>query len=124
MRRVALALGTVWLVACSGSTPISADRVQLDEFSIDTSGPSWKAGEIELEVVNVGERTHTLIVTTEAGEVVASTGLIDGGNTDRLNVDLGPGEYQLTCRIVIEGSDGQIFDHFEQGMRETISVIG
>lgn len=124
MRRAALTLGMAWLVACGGNTPISADQVQLDEFSIDTSGPSWKAGEIELDVVNVGERTHTLIVTTKAGEVVASTGLIDAGNTDRLSVDLEPGEYQLTCRIVIEGSDGQIFDHFEQGMRETISVTG
>lgn len=124
MRRITLAVGLAWLVACGGDTPISADRVELDEFTVETSGTAWRAGQIDLEVVNVGERTHTLVVTTEDGEVVTSTGLIDSGATDRLNVDLAPGSYQLTCRIVVEGQDGQIFDHFEQGMRETVTVTG
>ena len=124
MRRIALGFVVALIVACSGTAPISADRVALDEFTIETSGESWKAGEIDLDVLNVGERTHTLIVTTVEGEVVASTGLIDPGTSHQMDVDLAPGKYQLTCRIVVEGGDGQIFDHFEQGMRETVTVTG
>ena len=124
MRRIALVVTLTLIVACGDTPPISADRVELDEFTIETSGTAWRTGQVDLEVVNVGERTHTLIVTTEGGDVVASTGLIDAGHTDRLDVDLEPGSYQLTCRIVVEGSDGQIFDHFEQGMRETVTVTG
>lgn len=124
MRRMALGFVVAVLVACGGSAPISADRVALDEFTIESSGEPWKAGEIDLDVLNVGARTHTLIVTTVEGEVVASTGLIDPGTSHELDVDLGPGKYQLTCRIVVEGGDGQIFDHFEQGMRETVTVTG
>lgn len=112
------------LVACAiaSAEPVTADHVALDEFTIDTGGESWQAGSIRLSVDNVGERDHTLIISREDGEVVAATDIVEPGDVLEFEVALDSGTYQLTCRIVVEGGNGEIFDHFEQGMHATIEV--
>lgn len=127
MRRVSATAGVLFgfvLVACATASaePVKADHVALDEFTIETGGEAWQAGPIRLSVDNVGERDHTLIVSREDGEVVAATDIVEPGDVLEFDVDLGSGTYELTCRIVVEGGNGEIFDHFEQGMHATIEV--
>ena len=126
MRRVAagMAFGLL-LVACATATadPLAADGVSLDEFTIETGGDPWQAGSMRLSVDNIGERDHTLVISREDGEVVAATDIVSPGDVVEFEVELGPGSYELTCRIVVEGGNGQIFDHFEQGMHTAIEVI-
>jgi hypothetical protein len=123
-RRVTLATFSValFLAACSSGVAATTDRVDLDEFSIGTNSSRWAAGPVTLTVENVGERTHTLIITEADGTVVAATDILDPGQAADLEVQLEPGEYELTCRIVVEGGEGQIFDHYEQGMHTSINV--
>ena len=112
------------LVACATASaePVAVDHVALDEFTIETGGDAWQAGSIRLSIDNVGERDHTLVISREDGEVVAATDIVEPGAVLEFDVDLGSGTYELTCRIVVEGGNGQIFDHFEQGMHTTIEV--
>ncbi len=112
------------LAACATASadPVTADRVELDEFTIETGGDSWQAGSIRLSVGNVGERDHTLIISRQDGEVVAATDIVEPGDVLEFDVALGSGTYELTCRIVVEGGNGEIFDHFEQGMYTSIEV--
>lgn len=116
-------VAAIGLASCrEGAMPVSTDRVQVDEFSIHTAAQAWTAGALELTIDNVGERAHTLIISRDDGQVVAASDIVDPEQVIEFDVDLGPGTYQLTCRIVVEGGDGQLFDHFEQGMHATIEV--
>ena len=115
----------VVLAACATASadPATADQVTLDEFTIATGGESWQQGSIRLSVDNLGERDHTLVISREDGEVVAATEIVEPGEVLEFDVALGAGTYQLTCRIVVEGGNGQIFDHFEQGMHTAVEVV-
>lgn len=116
----------VGLAACnSGAAPrATTDRVELDEFSIDAAAASWAAGPLQLTVANIGERAHTLVISRDDGQVVAATDVLESSQAADFAVELEPGTYQLTCRIVVEGGKGQLFDHFEQGMHTTVEVEG
>lgn len=120
MRTRLLALTLLMIVACSTqSSP--GDGYVLSEWAID--GPvRLEAGTPSLTVENAGEWGHTLIVTTDAGEVVGATGLIDAGAAATLELDLAAGTYTFSCRIVAEDDEGNLSDHFEQGMYRTVVV--
>ncbi|MGH8945577.1 MAG: hypothetical protein ACRDVL_05465 [Acidimicrobiia bacterium] len=121
MRRL-LALSVLLVVACSGSAS-GSDHYQLGEFFI--AGPTRLSEETDsLIVENDGEFAHTLVVTRANGEVVAATPLVQPGETVSLSIDLDPGAYQFTCRIVFQEEDGQMFDHYELGMRTAVSIGG
>lgn len=124
MRRpfsIAVAL-LLTLAACSSAGSIQ-DGYDLREFSIE--GPAAaSAGPSSLAISNSGVFPHTLVIADEAGTVVAATELIQPGETLELGVDLPPGEYQFTCRIVSQKPDGEIVDHFERGMVETVTFEG
>jgi len=118
----------IWLIAlilmalagCSetGGGPSS---YLLDEFSID--GPGRLGDGIETVTIgNEGEFPHTLVVTDETGNVMAATSLIQSGESTSLTLDLDPGMYSVTCRIVTQTPDGDIVDHFEAGMHATLDV--
>ena len=126
MRTARLALkalvSTAIVVSCTGSSAENADFV-LDEFTI--SGPTQiAAGVSTINAVNAGEFPHTLVVTTDQGVVVAATDLIDAGGSAALNVDIAPGSYQVTCRIVAQTENGDLVDHYEAGMHQLIDVKG
>jgi hypothetical protein len=119
MRRL-LALVFVLIVACSGSTSAS-DPYRLGEFFIN--GPSAVSEDADgITVENTGEFPHTLVVSRLSGEVLAATDLVAPGETVTLPIGLEPDTYQFTCRIVGQGSDGQLVDHYERGMHATVTV--
>ncbi len=93
----------------------------LSEFTI--SGPeSLASGASTVEVANSGNLPHTLVITDDSGQVVAATDLIPPGETAALDVNLEDGRYSFTCRVVAENGEGEIVDHFEMGMSETVEV--
>jgi hypothetical protein len=114
------ALILIALVGCS-ETGGGLSSYVLDEFSID--GPGRLGDGIEtVTIENGGEFPHTLVVTDETGNVMAATSLIQSGESTSLTLDLDPGMYSVTCRIVTQTPDGDIVDHFEAGMHATLEV--
>jgi hypothetical protein len=124
MRRTILALTVLAVAACSssGSTPAGDGTVRLDEFSIAVDSP-LAAGVVALSVSNGGEFAHTLLVTGPDGSVVAATDLIAPGTTVDLELDVAPGTYRLSCRIVVQDRDGGIIDHYQEGMRAGVKLV-
>ena len=109
----------VLLSGCVGDATTST--VDLTEFHID--GPaSLSEGAQTLDVVNNGEFPHTLVVTDHDGRVVATTDLLQPGESVELGFDVGQGVYQFTCRIVTQIEGGEIVDHFEEGMSAIVQV--
>jgi hypothetical protein len=122
-RRLATA-ALILTTACSTQTGSDAADYVLREGAID--GPSNLIGlsETTLHVSNTGEYSHTLIVTDEEGEVMGATGLVESGEETTLEVDLEPGTYVFSCRIVAEDDEGNLRDHYEEGMHRTVVVAG
>lgn len=121
MRRLA-ALAVFLIVSCSGGA-VGAGDYQLGEFFI--SGPvTISEGTGAITVNNTGEFPHTLVVSTPDGSVMTATDLIMPGETVSLGLALEPGSYQFTCRIVGQGPDGQLVDHYERGMLAMVTVGG
>ncbi|MEX1207309.1 MAG: hypothetical protein WEE36_01695 [Acidimicrobiia bacterium] len=122
MRRAfALAITTMILAGC-GSTPVDSAVIVLDEYSIELSAPVIQTGPVVLAVENAGEFSHTLVVTRADGSAVVATETIAPGSAVELPLDLEPGGYQVSCRIVVQLPDGTIVDHYEQGMLASMEV--
>lgn len=120
-----LLLLAVWVVALavSGCTSTSEGLAEyrLAEFSV--VGPNNISSDLSsVTAVNDGDFPHTLVITDSEGNVVAATDLINPGDSVDLEVVLGEGQYQFTCRIVTETGDGEIIDHYESGMVESVRV--
>lgn len=114
-----LAVLLLALCACAGST--ASDSFELSEFSV--LGPDHlDAGENVIAVTNNGLYTHTLVVTDSSGQVVGATSVVQPGESVSLDVELDPGQYSFTCRIVAENPDGNLVDHYEAGMYALIQV--
>lgn len=109
------------ITACQGPTGSSA-AVELREFEIESSISSFEAGIVTLELENDGEFGHTLVITDAGGHVVSAGDVIAPGETSRVSVDLAPGEYSFTCRIVAQDDEGTVIDHYEQGMSAEVLV--
>lgn len=110
------------VLALSACQTGSAETVfELRDGSIE--GPSNLTSDVtSLTATNTGERPHTLVVTANDGTVIAATDLVQPGETVDLNVELYPGMFQVSCRIVAQTDDGTIVDHYELGMRKTVDV--
>lgn len=119
MRRLVCLVGMTLLAAGCSTGSAGPATVSLDEFSIEAVGD---LGDGPIEVRNTGEFGHTLLVSTSGDEVLAGTEVIPPGGTATLDVDLGAGTYQLTCRIVVEVPDGRIVDHYAEGMDLSVLV--
>lgn len=129
MKRSLLALILVAVTLLSGcassrAAPWSGGPIHLDEYTIEPEASTWAQGPVLLEVENQGEYSHTLVISKHDGTVVSASAVIGPGEVSPLGVDLEPGTYELTCRIVVETEDGQIIDHFERGMHTEITVQG
>lgn len=122
--RLRMALGTILLAiaGCSGSA--STGDFVLSEYDIDVPGVSLEAGSVPLQIVNAGDFSHTMVVTGEDGRAIAATETIAAGDSAELVVDLGPGTYQVSCRIVVQLPDGTIVDHYQAGMVARFTVAG
>lgn len=109
------------IAGCSSAS--TEGSFALTEFSID--GPTAIAAGVDsVDVSNVGEFPHTLVVTDSSGEVILATQLIQAGETTTVDVDLAPGTYSFTCRIVTQTEEGNVVDHFEEGMHTTVTISG
>jgi methionine-rich copper-binding protein CopC len=122
-RRLA-AVVLILTAACSTQTASGAADYVLRESAIDGPSNLIGLGDTTLYVSNTGEYSHTLIVTDEEGEVMGATGLVESGEDTTLEVDLEPGTYVFSCRIVAEDDEGNLRDHYEQGMHRTVTVTG
>ena len=122
MRTIPALLLTTTLLAGCGSTPADSGVFVLDEYSIEVSAPVVQTGPIVLTVENAGEFSHTLVVARADGSAVAATETIAPGSAVELPLDLEPGGYQVSCRIVVQLPDGTIIDHYEQGMLASMTV--
>lgn len=124
MRRqlvAALALTVAGATACSATT--IEGTFDLVEFAVN--GPAELSAESQsVTVTNSGEFPHTLVVTDEEGAAVAATPLIQPGESAEMPLDLDSGLYSFTCRIVAQTSDGDLVDHYEEGMSATVTVRG
>ena len=108
--------------ACSAQGS-SASAVELGEFWVTPDTRVFQAGAVEIAVENYGEFPHTLVVSDASGTVIAATDLIDPEAETVLTVNLEPGAYMFTCRIVKGFDDGTVIDHYQEGMAASIEVV-
>ena len=116
-----LGLLVLALSACGGPG-VSDTEVEVGEFWITPGDGVLQAGTVEIVVENFGEFPHTLVVSDASGIVVGATDLIGAEAETVLTVDLQPGSYIFTCRIVKGLDDGTVVDHYQQGMAASIDV--
>ena len=84
------------------------------EFSLTLSRPLVGAGDVRIELRNVGEDPHNLVVSPEGSHSpLGSFSTLDPGLYERRTVALAPGRYQLWCSL--EG-------HEALGMSVTLRV--
>jgi hypothetical protein len=115
--------GLLAVAACATKAPPPTEaKVDLYEYRIETEQPALAAGLVEIEVLNEGSRWHTLVVSKVGAETVAATPIIPPGTTHHLKLDLEPGIYEFTCRLVATKDDGALVDHFELGMVTRVTV--
>jgi uncharacterized cupredoxin-like copper-binding protein len=79
---------------------------------IQLSEDSFTAGIYTFEVTNTGSMRHDFVVEQD-GEDVASTDVLQPGESTTLEVDLTPGEYVFYCSV---GA------HRAAGMETTVTV--
>jgi plastocyanin len=114
----ALALAILWsVVACGGSgssQPPGSIKVTMTEFKFDPASISAKSGKVTFFLVNSGSVAHDMVVLGPDGKRLASSDLVQGGNTTVFTVDsLAAGSYRIIC-----DQPG----HEQQGMKGTLSV--
>lgn len=122
--RVTVLVLLLGLVAGCGSRGVATTAVELGEFWINPEDRVLRAGAVELIVENYGQFPHTLVVSDASGTVIGATDLIGSEASTPLTVDLGPGSYTFTCRIVKGLDDGTFVDHFQEGMTASVTVPG
>jgi hypothetical protein len=84
------------------------------EFSLTLSRPLVGKGSVRVELRNVGEDPHNLVVSPEGTHTpLVSFSTLDPGAYERKSVALNPGRYQLWCSL--EG-------HEAKGMSVTLRV--
>ena len=110
------------LVGACGGQAVANTEVEIGEFWISPGDGVLQVGKVELLVENYGEFSHTLVVSDASGTVIGATDLIGPEAQSILTVDLLPGSYTFTCRIVKGLDDGTIVDHYQLGMEASIDV--
>jgi len=121
VRKLLLLITLLGVAACQGPSGSSAE-IDLYEFEITPSLTSFDAGTVMLDVINEGEYGHTLVITDAGGHVLSAGGVIDPGQSSAVSIDLAEGVYFFTCRIVAQDDEGNVIDHYEQGMSAEVTV--
>ena len=118
--RAALLIGL--LVAGCSADSVSDPGYHLREGAIDGPSRLTTGDAATLQVANSGDYSHTLVVTDEHGAVIGATGLVASGEQTALELNLAPGAYVFSCRIVAQDDEGNLIDHYEQGMHRSVTV--
>lgn len=89
-------------------------RVGLDDFEVRLGADAVAAGELRLDVVNVGGDAHDLQVDAD-GHTLAATDVLARGESGELSIEIpaGAGELELWCTVP---------GHRSQGMVTTVPV--
>jgi uncharacterized cupredoxin-like copper-binding protein len=133
MRRLAVAIAAVTVVAVSGSVstgnavtskPLVA--VQVDEFSVFPGTQGAPKGKVRFVVTNIGTVTHEFVVlktSKPAGNLlkgkeadesgnVGEIGAVPAGEARTLNLVLKAGHYALICNLPGHYRTGQFADFY------------
>jgi plastocyanin len=98
----------------AAATPATAVGIGEREFSIAVYRPRVKPGKVKLNVRNLGEDVHDLVVRRAGRRVGGLTTVVKPGATATLRLTLRhTGRYQLVCTVA---------DHEARGMRATLRV--
>jgi plastocyanin len=85
------------------------------EFAIAVYRPRVHRGKVKLNVRNLGEDVHDLVVTRKGRRVGALATIVKPGATATLRLTLRKtGSYRLVCTVA---------DHEARGMRATLRVV-
>lgn len=122
MRRFICVMLMFGIFGCS-TPPVELSHVDLAEFSVTVEAEVLQAGLVDLSIENFGQYPHTLVISTVAGSVLAATDLILAGEQRGLQIDLVPGDYMFTCRIVNSDGEGGVIDHYQEGMSAIVEVV-
>ena len=109
-----IALGLAMAALLGHPAPPVAVGVGLSEYRVAVYRTRVRRGRLSLNVSNLGEDTHDLVVRTAAGTVVKRLKPLTPGTQRRAVVRLSrPGRYLLFCDIA---------DHEARGMRTWLRV--
>lgn len=110
------------LSACgSTASPAGAPSVELSEGFVIAAG-DFSPGVNEFSITNTGEFGHTLVIANQSGNVLDATDVIGPNESLDFSVDLPPGLYEFSCRIVAQIGDGTLVDHYQEGMHTQVEV--
>jgi uncharacterized cupredoxin-like copper-binding protein len=138
------ASSTTTRAAATGSATPSGNAVDVNvqEWSINPSVNSVKAGSITFNVQNIGPKEeHEFVVlktdlafdqlprladgaVDESAAVLTSPGEIEGmgaGEHKSGTLDLLPGKYLFICNLIDQG-EGQVHVHFREGMHTAFTA--
>jgi plastocyanin len=107
---IAGALPTAWAGQTAATTRV---QVVEDEWRATPSRSRVRRGTLKLEVVNMGEDDHNLVIARAGGGTRRSTGVLRPDERETLTLSVRAGTYKLWCSIA---------DHAERGMRSKIKV--
>ncbi len=97
-----------------GAQPAGSIKVNMTEFKFDPATISAPAGKVTFFLVNSGAVAHDMVVMGSDGKRLASSELVQPGNTSVFTVDnLTAGTYPFIC-----DQPG----HLDAGMKGTLSV--
>lgn len=83
------------------------------EFALNLSRSNFREGPIRLQIKNIGEDDHDVVISRPNGKVVARSRVIPSEGLGEVRVRLGPGRYRVWCSLT---------GHRAHGMETTIVV--
>jgi nitrite reductase (NO-forming) len=89
--------------------------VSAREFRFTPSRRELPAGRVVVQLRNIGEDAHDLVIVDRAGRTIARVPRTQPGDVGERSVRLAPGRYRLVCTVA---------DHAKRGMRSRISATG
>jgi hypothetical protein len=122
LRLIGLLLLVLLVTSCAQEA-VTETHVDLGEFYVSVEGEPLEAGVVTLTVENYGEYPHTLVISSVTGAVLAATEIIPAGDEVQLQLNLTPGDYSFTCRIVNGDGAGGVIDHYQEGMSAPVAVV-
>jgi plastocyanin len=103
MRTIAVALGTLALLAACGggggsSQPAGSTKVTMSEYKFVPSTISVPSGKVVLYLVNTGSASHDMVIRDSSGSTVGRSDLVSAGDSFVFTVsNLAAGTYSFIC---------------------------
>jgi nitrite reductase (NO-forming) len=119
VRILTIAVAAVLLAGCRGPgaerrqpQPPAGERrldIRMSEFKFEPATAEVPAGKVTVVIANTGAVEHTFVIP----EVGKGTQAVSAGAKAELELDLGPGTYEVICDVP---------GHKEAGMTMTLAV--